>query len=64
MYEVITSGKELEFKKVIEDLKKVAENVTLSELVDKILDTTGYRQELENEKTLEADIRLENLEEF
>lgn len=64
MYEVITSGKELEFKKVIEDLKKVAENVTLTELVDKILDTTGYRQELENEKTLEADIRLENLEEF
>ena len=64
MYELITSGKELEFKKVIEDLKKVAENVTLTELVDKILDTTGYRQELENEKTLEADIRLENLEEF
>ena len=64
MYEVITSGKELEFKNTIEDLKKVAENVTLTELVDKILDTTGYRQELENEKTLEADIRLENLEEF
>ena len=64
IYEVINSGKELEFKKVIEDLKKVSENVTLTELIDKILDTTGYRRELESEKTLEADIRLENLEEF
>lgn len=64
MYEVITSGKELEFKNIIEDLKRVSEKVTLTELVDKILDTTGMRQELENEKTLEADIRLENLEEF
>ena len=64
IYEVIDSGKALEFKKVIEDLKKVAENVTLTELIDKVLDTTGYRAELESEKTLEADIRLENLEEF
>ena len=64
MYEVIDSGKELEFKKVIEDLKKVSENVTLTELIDKVLDTTGYRKELESEHTLEADIRLENLEEF
>ena len=64
MYEVITSGKELEFKNTIEDLKKVSENITLTELVDKVLDATGYRQELISEKTLEADIRLENLEEF
>ena len=64
LYEVIDSGKELEFKKVIEDLKKVSENVTLTELIDKVLDTTGYRKELESEHTLEADIRLENLEEF
>lgn len=64
IYEVIESGKELEFKNVIENLKKVAENVTLTELIDKVLDTTGYRAELESEKTLEADIRLENLEEF
>ena len=64
IYEVISSGKELEFKKTIEDLKKVSENVTLTELVDKVLDATGYRYELESEKSLEADIRLENLEEF
>ena len=64
IYEVIESGKELEFKKTIESLKKVAENLTLTELIDKVLDTTGYRQELESEQSLEADIRLENLEEF
>ncbi len=64
MYEAIDGGKEQSFKNVIEDLKKVSENVTLTELVDKILDSTGYKQELESEKSLEADIRLENLEEF
>ena len=64
IYEVINSGKELEFKNTIETLKKVSENLTLTELIDKVLDTTGYKKELESEKTLEADIRLENLEEF
>ncbi|MDD6224334.1 MAG: UvrD-helicase domain-containing protein [bacterium] len=64
MYEVISIGKELEFKKMIEDLKRVAESVTLTELVDKVLEATGMKKELESEKTLEADIRLENLEEF
>lgn len=64
IYEVITSSKEMEFKKIIENLKKLKDNVTLTELIDKVLDASGLRQELENEKTLEADIRLENLEEF
>ncbi len=64
IYEVIQSGKELEFKRIIEDLKRVSSDLTLTELVDKVLDTTGIRRELEAEKTLESDIRLENLEEF
>ena len=64
IYEIIQSGKEMEFKKIIEDLKRVSADLTLTELVDKILDTTGMRRELESEKTLESDIRLENLEEF
>ncbi len=64
IYEAITNGKELEFKKIIEDLKKVSDSVTLTELVDKVLDASGMKKELENEKSLEADIRLENLEEF
>ena len=64
MYEAITSGKELEFKNLIERLKEVAENLTLTELIDKVLDASGMKQELESEKTLESEIRLENLEEF
>ena len=64
IYEVITSGKELEFKNTVESLKEISKNITLTELVDKILDVTGMRREYESEKTLEAEIRLENLEEF
>ena len=64
MYEAITTGKEYEFKKMIEDLKRVSKDLTLTELVDKILDVTGIRKEYENENSLDAEIRLENLEEF
>lgn len=64
IYEVIDSGKELQFKELIENLKKVAEELTLTQLIDKVLDASGMKQELESEKSLEAEIRLENLEEF
>ena len=49
---------------IIENLKKVAEELTLTQLIDKVLDASGMKQELESEKSLEAEIRLENLEEF
>lgn len=64
IYEAISSGKELEFKKTIEQLKSLSEELTLTELIDKVLDASGMRQELESEKTLESEVRLENLEEF
>ncbi len=64
MFEVITSGKELEFKNIILDLIKEKDNCSLTELVDLILDKTGIRQELESENTIDSEIRLENLEEF
>ena len=64
IYEAIDSGKELEFKNLIERLKEVSENLTLTELIDKVLDSSGLKQELESEGTLEAEVRLENLEEF
>ena len=64
LYDAIETGKELEFKKIIEELKKDSENVTLTELIDLILEKSGMKKDLENEKSLEADIRLENLEEF
>ena len=64
IYEAIDSGKELQFKNIIEDIKCESENLSLTELVDLVLDKTGMKKELENTKTIEAEIRLENLEEF
>ena len=64
LYEAIDSGKELGFKETIEKLKEISNDLTLTELIDKVLDASGLKQELESEQTLEAEIRLENLEEF
>lgn len=64
IFDVIESGKEQEFKSMIEYFVKEQENLSLTELVDLILNRSGMKQELVNEKTIEADSRLENLEEF
>ena len=64
IYEAISSGKELEFKSTIEKLKLLSDELTLTELIDKVQDASGLRAELEAEKSLEAEVRLENLEEF
>lgn len=64
IYNSINSGKELEFKKIIEELKLIKENVSLTDLIDLILDKTGIREEYLNEGNVESEIRLENLEEF
>ena len=64
IYNVISKGKELEFKKIIEDIKNELNNLSLTELVDYILDKSGIRAELESENSVESEIRLENLEEF
>ena len=64
IFEAIESGKELEFKHLIEKLTAMKEDLTLTELIDKVLDASGMKAELESEKTLESEIRLENLEEF
>ena len=64
MFEAIDSGKELIFKQIILDLQKSCQNLSLTEMVDQVLEKSGIRAELTNEKTLENEIRLENLEEF
>lgn len=64
IYEAIDSGKELQFKNIIEKIKQKQEELSLTELIDYILNETGLKQELESEKTIEAEIRLENLNEF
>ncbi len=64
LYDAIDSGKELVFKNMIEELKSMKDTMSLVEFIDLVLDKSGLRKELVDEKTLEADIRLENLEEF
>ena len=64
MYDAIESGKELTFKNIIEEIISIKDNYSLTELVDIVLDKSGMKQELESEKSIESEIRLENLEEF
>lgn len=64
VFDVISSGKELEFKKLILEMKEKSEVLSLTETIDMVLDKSGIKSELESEHTLEADIRLENLNEF
>ncbi|NLT96407.1 MAG: DNA helicase PcrA [Clostridia bacterium] len=51
------------FRKQMEGFKELS-NSNITFLTTKILEDTGYRQELELEKTIEAETRLENLQEF
>ncbi len=53
-----------EFAFMIRDFRKMAEFVSVTDLVESILDKTGYIETLKRENTLEAEARIENLEEF
>ena len=64
IFEVIESGKELEFKKMIEHFISQKDDLTLTELVDLILDKTGLKEEIEKSSEAEAEVRLENILEF
>ena len=64
IFNVIESGKELDFKKLILEFQTLSEELSLTELVDLVLEKTGIRKELEQEDTIESQSRLENLEEF
>ena len=64
IFNVIESGKELQFKNLILEFRQLSEELSLTELVDLVLEKTGIRKELEIEDTIESRSRLENLEEF
>lgn len=61
MFEALETRKELEFKEIIEDLIKRSESLSLTELIDEVLERSGMKKELESSKALEDEIRLENL---
>ena len=53
-----------EFVNVIEELKDKKDELVISELIKTTLKKTGYTKALEEENTIEAENRIENLEEF
>ncbi len=53
-----------EFVNAIEELRAMIGKVDLSELVVNVMDKTGYMKALELEQTVEAENRIENLNEF
>ena len=64
MFEAISKGKELEFKKLIEKMTEETEDLSLTEIVEYVLEETGIRKEYEEDPTLENELRIDNLEEF
>ena len=74
MYEVIKKADEYglnrvflssrEFINVIEEARSKKDDMQISELVKFLLKKTGYIKALEDENTIEAENRIENLEEF
>ena len=64
MFDALSSKKEIEFKNMILDLVKCSESMSLTELIDEVLERTGMKRELEDDKTLENELRLDNLMEF
>lgn len=74
MYEVIKRADEFGLNRVftntrgfvnaIEELRQERENKVISELIKDTLKKTGYTQALKDENTIEAENRIENLDEF
>jgi len=74
MYEVIKNAEvyglnkvylnSREFIQTIEELISRKDTLTVSELIKEILNKTGYMKSLEQENTMQAESRIENLDEF
>lgn len=74
MYEVIKRADEFglnrvftntrEFISVIEELRAIKDSKLISELIKETLKKTGYTKALEEENTVEAENRIDNLNEF
>ncbi|RIN16117.1 DNA helicase PcrA [Mammaliicoccus vitulinus] len=53
-----------DFYEMMNNFMQQQEFLTITELVEQILDKSGYRRMLENEQTIESQSRLENIDEF
>ena len=52
------------FATTIEELRKMQEFLSISEFVEQVIEKTGYLAALEQQHTMEADARIENIQEF
>ena len=64
MFDAINDSKGNTFKDIILKLQKDREILSLTELIDKVLDETKIKEELESDESLENELRLDNLNEF
>lgn len=64
IFDAISSSKELEFKELINDFRDKKDSMSLVDFVSYVLDKSGLLHELESEKTIESETRIENLNEF
>ncbi len=64
LFDALSTDKEIDFKNLILKLQKRSKELSLTELVDEVLTESGLIKDLENEKTLESSIKIENLYEF
>jgi DNA helicase-2/ATP-dependent DNA helicase PcrA len=64
IFDIIDSGKELEFKNIIVDIINQINEISFLDLIELVLEKSGIRKEYEKEDTIESESRLENLEEF
>lgn len=64
MFDAINDAKGNTFKDIIIKLRKDSEVLSITELVDKVLDESGIKKDLESDESLENELRLDNLNEF
>jgi DNA helicase-2/ATP-dependent DNA helicase PcrA len=53
-----------QFVDLMDTFVRMSESLNVTELTEEVLERTGYRQALRAERSLEAEARLENLDEF
>ncbi|NOU95169.1 DNA helicase PcrA [Paenibacillus sp. LMG 31456] len=53
-----------DFREMIDNLHRMVDYLSVTELTEKMLELTQYRLEFQREKTIESTARLENIDEF
>ncbi|OPA76067.1 DNA helicase PcrA [Paenibacillus selenitireducens] len=61
---VRTKGTLRDFRDMIEQLNRMQDFLSVTELTEKVLEMTEYKLELQRENTLESRARMENIDEF